>query len=237
MSIKGQIAGLINFGLSFAGLAIVRNDAGLAPRSPNQDEFLRWMRFINPGMCPPRNVPLIKYCVDHLPSDSPIVEIGSFAGLSLNHITYFLRRTGRKNPVYSVDEWKFEGFQSGVTIGGSHVSFDEYRDHVRETYRRNVALFSGDRHPCHIELSSDAFFATWDAPISFVHIDGDHSYEQSSRDFENTDRHLEVGGFIIFDDSGNDSDFGCRHTARRAAKCGRYEIVAKYPNYCLRKIK
>jgi hypothetical protein len=236
MSIKTVIADLINHGLGFAGLAIVRNTSGFAPRG-KQDEFLTWMRFINPGMLWPSNIELIKHCIDNLPSDSAIVEIGSFAGLSLNHITYFLRRAGRSNQVYSVDEWKFEGARPGEMIGESGVSFDAYRQHVRDTYIRNVSLFSGDRMPLHVELSSDAFFETWNAPISFAYIDGDHSYEQSKRDFDNVHRHLEIGGFIIFDDSADDGDFGCRHTAREASVSELYEIVEKNPNYCLRRVR
>ncbi len=218
-----------------------------------QDDFLTWMRFINPGMLSNGNIELIAYCIDHLSSEAPIIEIGSFAGLSLNHLIHFLRRSGRNNPVFSVDEWKFEGFQPGAIIEGSPVSFDAYRAHVIDTFRRNVMLFSGDRLPHHIVLSSDAFFSAWNAsehridyfgngaqlggPIVLAYIDGDHSYEQSKRDFKNVDRHLEIGGFIIFDDSADSGDFGCKRTAQEVAASGDYELVAKNPNYCFRKGK
>jgi Methyltransferase domain len=186
-----------------------------------------------------------------LPSKSPVLEIGSFAGLSLNHIILLLRRARRNNPVFSVDAWNFEGFQSGRLIAGSSIPFDDYRMHVIETFRRNVMLFSGDRLPHHIELSSDAFFAAWEAresyvdffgntarlggPVAFAYIDGDHSYEQSMRDFENVDRHLQAGGFIVFDDSADGSDWGSNRTAREAARLGRYEVLARNPNYRIRK--
>ena len=80
-------------------------------RSVVCDELMWWMRFINPGMLIPENIELFAYCVEHLPSDAAIVEIGSFAGLSLNHIIHFLRRSDRHNLVFSVDEWKFEEFR------------------------------------------------------------------------------------------------------------------------------
>jgi len=38
-------------------------------------------------------------------------------------------------------------------------------------------------------------------------VDRDHTYDQSIRDFRNVNRFLEVGGFIIFDDSADDSDW------------------------------
>jgi Methyltransferase domain len=121
-----------------------------------------------------------------------------------------------------------------------------------ETFRSNVVLFNGDRLPHHIQLSSDNFFSSWNAnevrgdffgrtvklggPIVFAYIDGDHTYEQSKRDFLNVDRHLVKGGFIIFDDSADNSDWGSRLSAQEASKLPRYELVAKNPNYCIRKL-
>src|SRR5215472_4377214 len=135
-----------------------------------QDDLMTWMQFIIPGWLHPGNLESFVYCLERLPSDAPIIEIGTFAGLSLNHLILLLCRAGRQNPVFSVDEWrfesvdedewKFEGAHNGL-IKGSHISHDAYRAHVKETFRRNVTLFSGDRLPHHIELNSDAFFAAW----------------------------------------------------------------------------
>ena len=210
------------------------------------------MGYVNPGMLYRGNIDLFAHCLARLPSNAPIIEIGSFAGLSLNHLILFLRRAGRDNLVFSVDAWKFEVPDGGKTIEGSSITFDEYRAHVIETFRRNVTLFSGQRLPHHIELNSDQFFEAWAAaerltdffgnaaalggPISFAYIDGDHSYEQSMRDFLNVDSHLERGGFIVFDDSADGTDWGAHQTAREAAALERYEVVAKNPHYCLRKV-
>jgi Methyltransferase domain len=214
-------------------------------------ELLAWMGFINPGMLHRGNIELFSYCLERLPSNNPLVEIGSFAGLSLNHLIYFLRQTGRANPVFSVDEWKFEGSHPGELIEGSQISFDAYRNHVIEIFRRNVLLFSPDHLPHHIELSSDEFFAAWGrretrqdyfgntanlgGPISFAYIDGNHSYEQSMRDLKNVDCYLEPGGFVLLDDSADNSGLGSAQTAQEAAMWKNYELIAKNPNYCLRK--
>jgi hypothetical protein len=124
-------------------------------------EILAWMRFINPGMLSGGILDLFSHCIPRLPRTNPIIEISSFAGLSLNHLILFLRHAGRDNLVFSVDEWIFEGYCPGQQIKGSTVSFNAYRDHVIDSFRRNVLLFSGDRLPHHLELSSDAFFAAW----------------------------------------------------------------------------
>src|SRR5271166_1696016 len=89
------------------------------------DEFTSWMGYINPGMLSAENIALFSYCIDNLPSAAPVLEIGSFAGKSLNFLTYFLRRSGRPNKIFSVDEWLFEGSQAKGMIDGiiSHEAY------------------------------------------------------------------------------------------------------------------
>lgn len=162
------------------------------------------------------------------------------------------KKAQRGNPVFSVEEWIFEGANFGHCIPGTSASFDDYRRLAIETFRSNVMLFNGDRLPHHIELSSNKFFSSWNAnevmtdffgrtaklggPIVFAYIDGAHTYEQSIRDFRNIDRHLVSGGFIVFDDSAENSDWGSRLSAQEASKLPQYELIAKNPNYCIRKI-
>jgi hypothetical protein len=226
-----------------------------------KDEAMTWLSYINPGMLMKSNLDLFAYCIDRLPnSTGAVIEIGSFAGLSLNHLILLLKKTRRENSVFSVDEWIFENASEwifeyasfGHCIAGTSTPFDEYRRLVIDTFRSNVMLFNGDRLPHHIELSSNKFFSSWDAnevqtdffgrtaklggSIAFAYIDGAHTYEQSMRDFQNIDRHLIAGGFIVFDDSADNSDWGSRLTAQEATKLPQYELVAKNPNYCIRKI-
>ena len=215
-----------------------------------RDEFLSWLNFITPGMLSSSNLPLFNYSIRHMPESGAVVEIGSFAGLSLNHILHMMKQSGRSNPVLSVDEWHFEGASQGV-IPGSSVTFAAYRDHVIETFKRNLMLFHADRLPYHVATSSDEFFSLWSkravvtdlfgrqtelgGEIAMAHVDGDHTHEQSRRDFENIDRFLCPGGFIVFDDSADYSGWGSRLTAAEAGARPDYEVVAKTPNYCVRK--
>jgi Methyltransferase domain len=213
------------------------------------DYLMACMQNVTPGWIREGNLEAFAYCLARLPSDAPIIEIGSFAGLSLNYLILLLRRADRQNPVFSVDPWKFG--HGTAPLKGSDISYDAYSAHIREIFRRNITLFSGDRLPHHIELSSDAFFAAWagsekridffgnavqlGGPIAFAYIDGSHTYEQSTKDFQNVDRYLEPGGFIVFDDSEDYHNWGSTRTAQEAAMLERYEVVAKNPNYCLRK--
>ena len=215
-----------------------------------RDEFLEWLTFINPGMLAPSNLALLSHSIRTMPETGAVIEIGSFAGLSLNHIIHMMRQAGRSNPVFSVDEWHFEGSGTSL-IPGSSVQFADYRNHAIESFRRNLLLFHSDRLPNHIVSSSDEFFRLWTqkaqsveffgrvtvlgGPISLAYIDGAHTYEQSRRDFENVDRFLLPGGFVIFDDSAEGSGWGSHRTAREAAARPDYELVARTPNYCIAK--
>ena len=216
------------------------------------------LALINPGMLDWRNVRLFDYCIPRLPSDAPLLEIGSFAGLSLNNLVYLARKYGRPNAIFSVDNWSLGAHHGYRVTEEFEVEFDAYRPHVIETFRRNVQLFSADRLPHHLELNSDAFFNCWAAgekltdffgrtvklggPISFAYIDGDHSYEQSRRDFDNVNRYLEPGGFIVFDDSADTARsprgtiWGSNRTAREAASLPSYRVIDKSYHYCIQKI-
>lgn len=54
------------------------------------DLFLNWLQFANEGMLNKGNIYCIEYAVNHLPSNSPVIEIGSFCGLSTNVISHYL---------------------------------------------------------------------------------------------------------------------------------------------------
>jgi len=132
------------------------------------------------------------------------------------------------------------------------VSFSAYRQHVIDTFERNILLFSSRHLPHHIARESDAFFDAWSrnedtvdyfghsvllgGPIAFAYIDGAYTYEQSFRDFQNVDRFLEIGGYVIFDDSADGSAWGSHRAATEAAALPRYSLVGKNPNYCLQRI-
>lgn len=230
-----------------------RDGASLpAPGDSTWTEYLEWLTIANAGMLARGNVSCFDHAVRNLPGPSPIVEIGSFCGLSANVITYLKERHGVRNPLVTCDTWRFEGAREGEMLGDSKtVSHRDYREFVRETFLRNVRMFSRSDPPVAIEALSDEFFEAWAAgetridmfgrpfrlggPIGFCYIDGNHSYEFAARDFGNCDRHLEKGGFVLFDDSADGSGRGVCRVVREVQATGRYELVARNPNYFFRK--
>jgi len=215
------------------------------------DEYINWLCFANAGMLERGNLYCFDLAISNITGDAPILEIGTFCGLSTNIITYYKQQNGLKNRLITVDRWEFEGAAKGGTLGASQITHEAYANFVKETFIRNVRMFSGDDLPYAIEMLSDEFFSYWEkgaevvdifsrsiglgGPVSFCYIDGNHSYEYALRDFENCDRWLLPGGFILFDDSSDRSGFEVTRVAKEVHRSKRYDTVAKNPNYLFQK--
>src|SRR4051794_16230746 len=183
------------------------------------DDYIAYLGFANAGMLNKGNLLCLDYALRNLPSTNPIIEVGSFCGLSTNLIAYFKQRHGVTNTLFTCDRWEFEGADGNV--GESQIPHSEYRTFVKASFIRNVRMFSRGELPHTIEMLSEDFYTAWSlrtrvtdvfdrpaqlgGPISFCYIDGNHTYEFARRDFENADRFLEPGGFILFDDSADGS--------------------------------
>ncbi|TET36317.1 MAG: class I SAM-dependent methyltransferase [Planctomycetota bacterium] len=215
------------------------------------DTYINWLAFANAGMLNRGNLFCIDFSIKNLPKDSVIVEVGSFCGLSTNIITYYKRKHSVKTPFFTCDRWEFEGAEKGGRISDSSITYEEYRDFVMKTFERNVKTFSEDDMPHTIEMFSDEFFEAWGkskecvdffgkrvrlgGEIGFCFIDGNHTYDYARRDFENTDRFLAKGGYILFDDSSDDSDWEVCKVVEEVLRGAKYELVVKNPNYLLKK--
>jgi len=225
----------------------------LKPQTEVSDDYIKWLCFANAGMLDKGNLYLIDLATKQLPSASPILEIGSFCGLSANVLTHFKRKYGLKNRLITCDKWEFPNDdKDSQHIGGSPILFSDYKVFVRESYIRNTRMFSPDNLPFTVEATSDEFFAAWrdkketldvlgrpvnlGGPLSFCYIDGDHSYEGAKKDFLNCDAFLENGGFLLFDDSTIDI-FGVRNLMPEVTATGRYKLAAANPNHLFQKIR
>ena len=217
-----------------------------------EDEYLNWLRFANAGMLDPGNVYAMKHVIKNLPTRDPIIEIGSFCGLSTNVLSYFLRKEKRENIFFCSDKWIFEGSENTTFLGLSDISSRDYKSFVKNTFIRNINFFSPNRpHP--IELFSDEFFEKWENKsevidvfnqsiklggyISFCYIDGNHTYDFAKRDFENVNQYLVPGGFILFDDSSDSNPFGLTKLMKEIKQRSDYSLVMKNPNYLFQKNK
>jgi Methyltransferase domain len=221
----------------------------LRPPDRLPDGYLDWLMLVNAGMQHPGNLRLFDLAVAAAPQ-APMLEIGSFCGLSANIISYLKRVHGRQLPLFTCDSWRFEGADRTLPPTAP-VGHAEIRAHVIESFRSNVRRFSADDLPFTIEASSDEFFEAWGGrrdvtdvfgrhvvlggDLGFCFIDGNHGEEQALRDFTNCDRCLLTGGFILFDDSAEGSGWPVTRVIAHVKSSRRYEVVARNPNYLLRK--
>lgn len=214
------------------------------------NDYIAYLSFVNAGMLNKGNLLGLDYAISHLPSKNPIVEIGSFCGLSTNIIAYLKQKHGVKNTLFTCDQWEFEGAEGNV--GDTDISHADYRTFARDSFLRNVKMFSRWGLPHTIEALSDAFFDRWGrsetatdvfgksvklgGPISFCYIDGNHSYDFAKKDFENTDKFLEPGGFVLFDDSADGSHWEVCRVIQEVKQMPNYKLVIQNPNYLFMKI-
>ena len=224
------------------------------PRRPIDitDEYIKWLCFANAGMLDRGNLYLMDYALSRIKSGSPLVEIGSFCGLSANALSYYKRKHGLKNQLITCDRWDFEMDEHGDRdhVAGSPVLHSDYKRFVRDSYLGSTGLFSAGDLPFTVEATSDDFFKQWQreadvldvrgrtlhlgGPISFCYIDGNHSYEYAKRDFLNCHAFLERGGFILFDDS-TIQEFGVHRLMSEVVTSREYRLVATNPNHLFQK--
>lgn len=225
----------------------------IEPIKTLDDEFFKWLTFANVGWLNPGNAYCMDYAISRISTDSPVIEIGSFSGLSTNAISYLLRKHSKSNTFITSDPWIFAGLDEGSTAGNSKITQSEYREFVINSFKRNVQFFSRDAVIHTIESTSDDFFKLWannneatdifdkkvklGGNISFAYIDGNHTYEFAKRDFQNVSKYLDYGGFILFDDTGDHTHFPCKELMPEIIDNSEYELVMKNPNYLFRKIK
>src|SRR3989339_58674 len=105
------------------------------------DEYIKWLSYANAGMLNPGNIYIFDYVIKNLKSNFPIIEIGSFCGLSTNVINYFVLKYKKKNLLITCDEWEFENMKDKF-VGNSNISFKQYKEFIKDSFKRNVYFFS-----------------------------------------------------------------------------------------------
>ncbi|MGO9571412.1 MAG: class I SAM-dependent methyltransferase [Desulfomonilaceae bacterium] len=214
------------------------------------DEQTRLLHWLIPGWTNPGNLLCFQHAVSNLPNGAPIVEIGSFCGLSANLLSYYKQQGQVKNRLITCDNWTLNATPRAA--GHSRLTELEVMQFIKESYIRSIKAFSGADLPFGVEMVSHDFFSAWrrfetvpdvigrsvqlGGPISFCFIDGGHDYQTVKRDFEDCHHFLERDGFILFDDSSIWSAHeGVRRLVREVKSRRDYRVVMKNPNYLFQK--
>lgn len=194
------------------------------------------------------------YAMKHIDSKSPIVEIGAYCGLSTCVIAHYKRKHNRSNKLFTIDTWSFEDSKNVEYAKKAKYEIENLFPFIIDSFKNNVNFFSKDNLPIAVHSTSDDFFekVAKHEPIdnlffepytekiesiSFAYIDGNHTYPFAKRDFENVDKLLEVGGFVLFDDSADFVSWGSNKVAREVNKLPNYKLIKKNPCYFFQKIK
>ena len=225
------------------------------------DAFLKRIRatIIGEGMLHEGNIYLMDHAIQHMPEDGIVLEIGSYAGLSTNVLLHLLQKHHKKHTFVGCDAWVYEGFKDHTGHIETHVdgkvdvSRKDYVAYIKTAFINAAELLHPKAKPFTCHMPSDDFFENWNTKneftdvfdrtfsiedkISFCYIDGDHSYEQTKKDFQHVDEKLKVNGFILLDDSANHLNFGSSDFIQEIKQYDNYTIVANNPNYLIQKIK
>lgn len=208
--------------------------------------YTQWLNSANAGWLNAGNLLGFETGVRTCPPGTSMVEVGSYLGLSTNLISYYKRVHGRTERLVTCDCW------SPYVPKDAVPNPQLFKQFTKQTYIANIQMFSSTDLPWTVEATSDAFFGAWDqqrvtadvlnrrlqlgGPIGFCYIDALHSYEASWKDFSNCDKHLVVGGSVLFDDSSDESNWGVKQTIARIKTLPNYELVLQNPNYMFRKV-
>lgn len=125
-------------------------------------------------------------------SKHPIVNIGTYQGLSTAHLA-----SGTKQNVYAIDIWDKQpaGFTPSerYLLRGYHLkkTQDIFLKNMEKHNLTNVIPVKGD---------SMAIGKTWDKPIGGLFIDGDHRYEFVLSDYRLFAKHVVDDGWLAIHD-------------------------------------
>ena len=166
-----------------------------------------------------------------------ILEIGVHEGTFSN----LLLKQFKPEIFYLVDPWKYESEETyKESLYGGNLSNPDGQNKLNARYETVKLNFKEQITSGQIILirknSDEVFNLLKDNFFDLIYIDGNHTYEYSKRDFQNVSKHLDKGGFILFDDSSDYSSFGCARLMKEIVANSDYELVMKNPNYLFRKI-
>ena len=143
-------------------------------------------------------------------ADGSIVEIGNFRGKS----TVALAK-GAPNSVeiFTIDPHK-KWPKNDPTFGPED----------RKVLLQNLLDYKVLDQVRPIDLPSEVPSKGWNNPISFLFVDGDHSYHGCKRDFLNWHPHVKIGGIIAFHDA-NKNHIGVPDVIGEVLEDYPYEIM------------
>src|SRR5208282_4138247 len=111
------------------------------------DDYVTQITYMIAGIMARGNPYLFEFAISRLPSTAPILEIGSYCGLSTNLLIYYTRKYNVPNIVITCDRWEFQKSGASPYVGESKLQYADLEQFARESYVRNIKKFSSDKLP------------------------------------------------------------------------------------------
>jgi hypothetical protein len=224
------------------------------------DDFISRLRctVIGEGMLHEGNIFLMDYAVQNMPEHGIVLEIGSYGGLSTNLILHLLNKHQKKNLFMGCDAWIYEGYKDykgniATHIDGrTDISRTDYMQYIKNAFITSTSLLHSKNLPYTCHLTSDVFFKRWNnnevfkdvfdrnfkinQDIAFAYIDGNHSYEQTKKDFDNIAPKLLLNGYVLIDDSAKNMPFGSAKFIKEILQNKAFKLIDSNPNFLFQKI-
>lgn len=225
-----------------------------------QDDFISRLRcsVIGEGMLHEGNIFLLDYAIQNMPEKGIVLEIGCYGSLSTNLIIHLLNKYKRTNLFMGCDAWIYEGYYDHLGNKETHIdgridiSRTDYSKYIKNAFITSTLFLHAKNLPYTCHLTSDLFFDKWNnnevftdvfdrdfkitEEIAFAYIDGDHSYEQTKKDFENVAARLMVNGYVLIDDSATNMTFGSAKFINEIKKNKAFKQIDSNPNFLFQKI-
>lgn len=125
-----------------------------------------------------------------------LVEIGAAHGASAILI---LANAPASAAIHSIDPFVPD------SMGGFRVSPGECRRNVSRALKSMRIPHAINRWHLHVQPSYE-LACSWNEPIDFLYIDGDHTYEAVRKDFDAWSPHVRSGGWVLLHDSRREAN-------------------------------
>lgn len=149
-----------------------------------------------------------------------VVEIGSWKGKSTYCLSRGLKKPGRFTVI---DPFNASGDEASLPTYRKEKGGDDLEQVFRKNLRHEIM-----RHDFTIVRGNVSGYPAQSPPIDLLFIDGDHSFEGISRDFNRMESHLKCGGLLLLHDCATYSlATGPRRLQERILQGGRYRTLVQ----------
>ena len=138
----------------------------------------------------------------------PLLEIGSFCGKSSIYLG--LAAKGKNQVVFTIDHHKgSEEHQLNEEYFDPEI-YDESLNSVNTfpLFLKNIRIFDLEDSVIPIVSSSASVAKGWNKNLGMVFIDGSHSLESATLDYESWGSHIKNGGALVIHDIFEDPNLG-----------------------------